>query len=335
MKKPGNSKQGADLPANLRNDEKAKFRCAHPHLARRSMEKFHAGIGRILEEKNFKDIDEANAFLESFINGGKAPDVPPRTPLEAAQDIMFEAWDEPSKKTRIRMARRALEVSADCADAYVLLAEEAAASSVLEEKEFYEKGVQAGERAIGARGFQEDCGHFWAVIETRPYMRARAGLAGCLLLMGQRGEAIRHFQDMLRLNPDDNQGLRYLLVNLLIEEGRDREARELIDRYPNEPTAAWAYTKALLKFKREGPNAKTDRRLMKALDINRFVPLYLLGLQRIPKKLPETIGFGNEDEAVEYAAESMRIWPETAGAVEWLKRVAMEYVGNLKRPADS
>src|SRR5262245_1170013 len=44
------------------------------------------------------------------------------TPLERAQDLMWTAWDEPVPHRRVAMARRALEISADCADAYVMLA---------------------------------------------------------------------------------------------------------------------------------------------------------------------------------------------------------------------
>ena len=285
------------------------------------MEKTHAAIGRIMEEKQFKNIDEANAFLEKFIVRGKVPDVPPRTALEEAQDLMYSAWEEPSKKKRVMMARRALDISADCADAYVLLAEDSA-ENIREERDFYESGVRAGERALGPAAFQENVGHFWGTLETRPYMRARAGLAGCLWFLGERAEAIAHFQDMLRLNPNDNQGLRYPLLGYLLEEGREREARDLMDRFPGDYSAAWAYTKALLKFKREGSSSKTDGRLMKALEYNLFVPIYLLGMKKLPKRIPDTIGIGDENEAVEYVAGALRVWFQTPGALEWLARVA-------------
>jgi len=302
---------------------KAIFRVSHPIMTRRSMEKNHAIIGRIMEDERFDDIDEANQFLQKILVGGKVPDLLPRTPAEEAQYLVYDAWGEPSQKKRIRMARRALEISKDCADAYVLLAEETA-DSLQEEKALYEAGVLAGENALGARTFQEKAGHFWSALETRPYMRARAGLAGCLWYLGRREAAISHYFDMIRLNPDDNQGLRYPLLNHLLEEGRDREARELLDRYPEDPSAHWRFSKALLKFKREGSNSKTDSRLRKALVYNRFVPPYLLGLRKLPKKLPEGVGFGDEAEAMEYVGAALRIWHQTDGAIEWLAAVTRE-----------
>lgn len=51
---------------------------------------------------------------------------------------------EPGK--RLALAHTALATSPDCADAYVLLAEEAA-DTVARALEYYQKGVEAGERA--------------------------------------------------------------------------------------------------------------------------------------------------------------------------------------------
>src|SRR5258706_16082315 len=42
-----------------------------------------------------------------------------------AQDVMYEAWERTTSRSRIALARKALGISPLCADAYVLLAEEA------------------------------------------------------------------------------------------------------------------------------------------------------------------------------------------------------------------
>ena len=130
--------------------------------------------------------------------------------LQDAQDLIYDAWETADPRDRVRLANEALLRSDDCADAYVIFAEEI--PGTLEQKrEMYTAGVEAGERAIGQRAFKEDVGHFWGLLETRPYMRARAGLAACLWQLGEREEAVAHYRDMLRLNPNDNQGIRYTL----------------------------------------------------------------------------------------------------------------------------
>ena len=106
-------------------------------------------------------------------------DIEEKTPLKGAQDIIYDAWEVTDPKRRVALARKALEISPDCADAYTLLAEETA-GSLTEALNLYRQGVKAGERALGKEAFEEDVGHFWGILETRPYMRARAKSMGLL-----------------------------------------------------------------------------------------------------------------------------------------------------------
>jgi hypothetical protein len=108
--------------------------------------------------------------------------------LRKAQDIMYDAWETANRHTRLFLAKRALKVSPLCADAYVLLAEEGA-KDLEEARDLYARGVEAGALAIGPETFEDDVGHFWGVLETRPYMRARSGLAQTLWLLGEKEDA--------------------------------------------------------------------------------------------------------------------------------------------------
>src|SRR5271169_4178978 len=112
-------------------------------------------------------------------------------PLDEAQELIYDAWEMADLKSCLELARRALKISPDCADAYVLLAE--AARTRAKALELYRKGVAAGERALGREAFERDAGHFWGILETRPYMRARAGLADSLWDRGDYDEAIAHW----------------------------------------------------------------------------------------------------------------------------------------------
>jgi len=288
-----------------------------PGIARRAMEKTMSDIGKLLSEQEFDSIEEANAFLQQALASGQ-PLVPSSegTPLEQAQDLMYEAWEASGSRRRVKLARQALEISEDCADAYVLLAE--SAGRLKEARDLYEKGVKAGERALGPEAFEENVGYFWGVTETRPYMRARLGLARCLWSLGEREEAIEHYTDMLRLNPGDNQGIRYILVNCLLEEGDDEALGELLKQYEEDIAAAWLYGRALWTFRQEGASKKANACLKEAMKRNRFVPSYLLGKKRLPVRLPGYVGLGDETEAMAYAVEAIKVWNETEGALEWL-----------------
>ncbi|MDQ2997065.1 MAG: hypothetical protein M3R61_08430 [Chloroflexota bacterium] len=286
-----------------------------PTNMRRANEQMLQNVGKLLQEREFGSAAEANAYLQQLLSSGGIPAPVATNALDRAQELMYDAWEATGAR-RVKLAKRALEISPDCADAYVLRAEEA--RSLPEAKQFFEQGVRAGERALGSQTFEEDVGHFWGMIETRPYMRARAGLASCLWQTGERQTAINHYTDMLRLNPGDNQGIRYVLANCLLRQGDDVALAKLLDQYKDEAMAEWLYTRALLAFRREGSGKKADAALKKALKQNAFVPAYLLGTKRLPRQLPGYIGFGDENEAVSYATEALDVWRQTPGALDWL-----------------
>lgn len=237
-----------------------------------------------------------------------------------AQTLMYDAWETADREQRVALARKALELWPDCADAWVLLAEETAATQE-QVLEFYRRGVRAGERAIGESALEEDAGHFWGLLETRPYMRARSGLAQALGQLDRHAEAIEHYRDLLRLNPNDNQGIRYLLLHALVGNERNDEAEALLSEF-DDGMAEWLYPKALLAFRRYGRSAHADSLLKEALAENAFAPDFLLGRKRLPAQLPDYIGFGDRNEAVALAADYKAIWQRTSGAVDWLKSLA-------------
>ncbi|CAA9389896.1 MAG: hypothetical protein AVDCRST_MAG93-9669 [uncultured Chloroflexia bacterium] len=285
-------------------------------MDRRAMEKTTADLTRLLSSREFDSIDDMNAFLQQAMASGAPLGAPASTPLEQAQDLMYEAWNATGRR-RVQLAREALALSPDCADAYVLLAQETA-KTPREACELYRQGVAAGERALGPEIFEEDAGHFWGIVETRPYMRAREGLAHVLWHLGEHRAAIDHLKAMLQLNPGDNQGLRYVLAQQLLETGADAELSQLLEQYPDDAGAAWVYTRALAAFRQLGATPTANAALADALTTNQFVPAYLLGRKRLPQRLPEYIGFGDENEAIEYAAHGAAAWHKTPGALEWL-----------------
>lgn len=233
-----------------------------------------------------------------------------------AQDLMYEAFDARGAR-RAALARQALAISPDCADAYVLLAEETA-SSVEEARELLEQGVVAGERALGPRPFEEDAGYFWGLLETRPYMRARAALAETLWALDRREEAVEHHRELLRLNPNDNQGLRYLQAQWLLWLEAYDELDSLSTTYEDDAAAAFAYTKALAAYRRNGASPEARQLLDKAHEINPHVIGYLTGRKALPKRLPDYVGFGDASEAIDYASSAAALWARVPGALAWL-----------------
>jgi tetratricopeptide (TPR) repeat protein len=238
--------------------------------------------------------------------------------LEAAQDTIYDAWEATDAKHRVKLARKALAISPLCADAYVLLAEEAQEGSD-EELDLWRRGVEAGESALGEAAFKELSGSFWGFLETRPYMRARFGLAQALWRRNARDEAIDCLREMLRLNPDDNQGVRYILAAYLIEVGRDDDLAKLLKKFRGDAMADWAWTSALAAFRRTGDSEDSRKLLAKAIAGNKHVSAYLTNEKAPPKTLPPFISLGGVDEAVHYVHGFREGWSLTPGAIDWLR----------------
>ncbi len=286
----------------------------------RLVEEMTADLHRLLGEQEFETIDEAQAFINDILaSPGSLPSLPPSTPLGEAQDLIYDAW-ESSGFERLELARDALDISEDCADAWVLLAEEAA-GSLHEARVLYEAGVKAGEKVLGQDAFEDHAGHFWLVFETRPYMRARAGLAECLWDLDKHVEAIDHLRDMLRLNPNDNQGIRYVLLTYLLEDGSQSAVDELLKTY-DDGSANWLYSRALHTFRSQGASSAARKHLQAALKSNSHVPAYLLLEKTIPKELPDTISYGYEDEAAVYVVYNRHLWAGEEGALDWMRRIS-------------
>lgn len=250
--------------------------------------------------------------------GDETPNQDPA--LQKAQQIMYGAWDEQNPARRITLAKRALQTSSNCADAYVLLAEEEA-QTPQQALKYYQAGVEAGRRALGEDFLKdlENIGGFWGFLETRPFMRAMEGLGTVQWELGHHEEAEQQYRELLRLNPGDNQGIRYLLLQLLIDMGRDEQARVLLNEYNEDWSADMAYNAALLAFRAKGDDPEAVQALERAFEVNQHIPDYLTGRKRLPAQRSNMITIGGEDEAVNYASAYLNHWRKTPRAVDWLR----------------
>lgn len=275
-------------------------------------------VRKLLESKDFKDIDDANAYMAQLMASGSIPHYEPQTDMERAQEMVYDAR-EVGGKEGVRLARKALKLHPDCADAYVLLAQ-IDAQDIVEMRDLYQKGMEAGERTLGEDFFRANEGHFWLMTETRPYMRARMGLAELQWALGYRDEAIAHAQAILRLNPGDNQGGRYFLAHWLLQERRFEELEALFEEYEDDGSPDMAYTRVLYAFFKEGDTPSSRKMLREARRWNKHVPDFLL-LRREPQQRPGNyLTMGGEDEAVNYLMVGRHDWEMFPGALEWLAK---------------
>ncbi|MDQ0164023.1 SEC-C metal-binding domain-containing protein [Aeribacillus alveayuensis] len=143
---------------------------------------------RKLENVDIDSMEDLNEYLND-------PTIPsrPLTKQEQAQELIFDAYGESGRK-RKQLINKALKLDPNNPDAYNLLAEEA--SSFEEALNLYREGMIRGEKSLGKAFIEENKGHFWGIVKTRPYMRAKFHYSCMLYEDGQLQEAIQHFEEL-------------------------------------------------------------------------------------------------------------------------------------------
>jgi hypothetical protein len=248
--------------------------------------------------------------------------------VNAAQLIAFDAMEAKGKE-RLALAGKALQASPLCVDAWGILASEAPEGAPLT-LDLWRQAVAAGEVMLGPWRMAAWRGEFWSVTETRPYMRARQGLAFELRRQGQVAEANDTLRGTLALNPNDNMGARYILLDWLLEAGAVPEASALHAAYGEDDSAAWAYAAVLIGFL-QGGEAGAAAALPAALGTNPHVPGLLLGRLPMPA-VPEFYSPGDADEAAVYCDTAAAGWRAAPGALDWLARAAPDDPPPARRP---
>ena len=148
-------------------------------------------------------------------------------------------------------------------------------------------------------------------------MRAMELLAGLLRGEGISLDAIKVYERMLELNPNDNQGVRDPLLGLYLETGDLKGARELLEQFKEDASANFAWGRVLEKFL-AGKSDEASAALKKARRTNRYVELYLTARKSLPKHPPEMYSPGSEEEAALCVGYLSRAWAVHKEALFWL-----------------
>ena len=272
----------------------------------------------ILAQMSPADLLELKNSMGQLVAKLDAPVSQQEEKLDEAQQLMFDAMESKKKSQRIKLANKALDLSPLCADAYLMLAHDLAETDD-EHLDLLLSAASAGEGAMELRGYGNRAGEYWGIIETRPYMRALHDLGLAFFRRNEMQEAKEVFQRMLKLNPNDNQGVRYCLLEILVQLGDVKSGLKLHKKYKNEHSAFWSFGGALLAFMENGDGPDANLKLVKAQEINAHVTAYLSGQKKLPKQLPGFYSPGQDNEAQSYLEDAMTSWQSVPGALQWLK----------------
>ncbi len=241
------------------------------------------------------------------------------TPEFLAELLIQEAYETSSKRKRVSLAKQALEIYPFCADAFGILAQ-FEAKYAEDALDYFTRGYLVARIALGNDIFENGAGHFWEIFETRPFMRAYAGMAECYVELGMHEQAIASYHDILRLCTGDNMGIRYILLPYLLDLKRYKDAEEVYKKYKRDHSAWWFYSRALLDFVKAPEGETALQSLHLALDYNPYIPPLLAGHKPMPAELPFRYAPSGEDEAILYVEKGLSGWQNAPGALQWLKK---------------
>ena len=278
------------------------------------------GSADVIEFPKSNAGNSSDSNVTSLQNTDKAPVKTvrkvSRRDEERARNLIYDALQTDGKQ-RYKLAEEALKLNPNCVDAYVILAEKT--KSLEEAILYYEKGIQAGEKELGTAFFKENKGYFWGLVETRPFMRAKLHYAEALSLLGKITEAVDQYEELLELNPMDNQGVRYSLFVAYLDLGDHKKAEKLLQQY-EEDSAQICYNRVLLELHKNGFTKQAASLLKMSKKENKYVIPYLTGKKRLPDYPPDYYGIGDENEAIVYADMHLHLWWKIEGVGEWLKK---------------
>jgi len=162
----------------------------------------------------------------------------------------------------------------------------------------------------------------WGWLENRPFLRCLHGLALARYEEEEVEEALRLFQELLSLNPNDNQGVRAMAEGALFKLGRLEDALKITEQYPDDVMSETLYGRALALFKL-GRRREATIALKEAVE---YLPLVRKELLKTRHRLPRTarpdrVTVGGADEAYYYWEHMGQFWEEDPEALEWLRGI--------------
>ncbi|TDL78979.1 SEC-C metal-binding domain-containing protein [Peribacillus frigoritolerans] len=235
---------------------------------------------------------------------------PASSDKEYAQELIFKAM-ESAPIERVKLAEEALEVYPYHPDAYNMLGE--AERDPEKQLQLFKKGMEVGETDLGETYFKENKGSFWGLSETRPYMRAKFNYAMLEAAVGSLEKAAEQCAELLELNQNDNQGVRYTLFVMYMDLGKYNEAKKLLDEYDERHSVEGAYNQALIEYALNGMTETFKKLVKNAKNINPYVFDYLTGKQKL--QAAKSI---DQQEAAQYVQEHYYVWAKHPELFQWV-----------------
>ena len=242
---------------------------------------------------------------------------------EAQFEEALACWDDGNEDKAEELLRSLLLVAPDHIDALHHLAMIFASRGLeLEAYLSWREAVRVGMEGIPTE-FSWHTGRMpWGHLSNRPFLRAYHALGLHLQTHQGAAKAAEIFTRLVSVDPNDNLGARYVLMQTLLDVGDWTKAATLSRSYPDDvgPDIIYSGPVALLQLG-EVESAKTG--LERAVNTNRRVAMELLKTRHVrpTSEHPGYMSVGGAEEAFDYWERNRTHWARDSEALKLLKEI--------------
>lgn len=171
------------------------------------------------------------------------------------------------------------------------------------------------------KGFDEKNAEIhWGFLDNRPFLRTFQAVGLEMMKEGDYEKASEKFKFGLNVNPNDNQGLRYLLLECYFHLSDPANALKLIKLH-EDVSIDFVYGSVLANY--QIGNLKKAEKSLKSAILS-----FPLGVKEIIKRIhkePRNNAFGlgivrgSEYEAYDYWMRTKQFWTETKGIIDFIR----------------
>lgn len=181
------------------------------------------------EDCDLGELNKCNILHFSDNRADRTPD---------AYDLLEMAEKAETELEAIKYAKKALALDPDLLDADLLIVQRKNREFEPLQKQL-EKLLKKGEKQLQKCNIsiQDDAGDFYGLLETRPYMRVYYSYVQTLIIQSKFRKATEACEELLRLNPNDNLGIRYHLMALYATLEEQEALEKLYKKYNKDYSA--------------------------------------------------------------------------------------------------
>jgi len=317
--------------------------------------KYLKAIEQALESQEFASDEEMNAYIQKNFVGRNIDDIGNEfdnsefasTPRGKAQAKLESIDPSDSDANNRRHALAATKIDPSCIDAWYELGQtyEAPAKA----KAAYQKAINLGKKefsseikdglALAEKGNPDEKSGLWGYHEARSFLMAYQRLAELYASQDKTNQAIATYEEILRLNGNDNQGIRHTLLPMYLMHEPEAKIEKLLANYRDDSSPQWLFAHALYEFQKiyahkaadgswelkepENPEniaglfllpqltedfSKANDLLKQAMESNGLVPLFLCDIRCAFFSTADSHMAGGADEAFLTAQSMGALW---------------------------